>query len=117
VVGPADPRGAATGLAARTRCAEAGSRVGVAELTWTPAPEQGEQRIALTVFADGLARGNFQVSPILAAGASSYTWTNTNPGGVHRWMVLTHRGDVWTPSGSEMFTGETCVSDQAAPGG
>lgn len=112
VIGPAGGPGAATQLAANARCEEAGSRTGVADLTWIPAATAGsEQRVALTIFPEGFDTSNFQVSPPLAARAASYTWPKTNPGGVHRWRVLTKHGSTWTPSETLMFSGATCVAD------
>ncbi len=113
-VGPVGGSGAATQLAAQPRCEAAGSRTGVADLTWVPARMPGsEQLIALTIFEDGFATGSFTVSPPLQPGATSYTWQGTNPGGAHRWRVLTLHGTTWTPSDTAIFIGETCVSDSA----
>lgn len=113
-IGAAGGVGAATQLSSNPRCAEAGSTTGVADLTWRPAAQPGsEQRVALTIFADGFDTGNFQVSPSLPPGAAGYTWSNTNPGGIHRWRVLTLHGDTWTPSEVASFMGATCVGDSA----
>lgn len=113
-IGPAGGPGAASGLAANPRCEQSGSRVGVADLTWVPASTPGaEQRIALTIFPEGFDTGNFQVSPPLPPTATSYTWQGTNPGGAHRWRVLTRHGGTWTPSEIQIFTGATCVADNA----
>jgi hypothetical protein len=113
-IGPPGGPGAATQLMAKARCEEAGSRTGVADLSWLPAANSGsEERVALTIFPEGFDTGNFQVSPPLAAGAASYTWPKTNPGGVHRWRVLTKHGSTWTPSEISMFSGATCVADMA----
>jgi hypothetical protein len=114
VIGPAGGAGAATQLAANPRCDETGSRNGVADLSWVPAATAGsEQRVAVTIFPEGFATANFEVSPQLSARAAAYTWPKTNPGGVHRWRVLTRHGSTWTPSDTSMFTGATCVADMA----
>jgi hypothetical protein len=114
VIGPAGGPGAATQLAANAHCDETGSRNGISDLTWVPAATAGsEQRVAVTIFPEGFATSNFEVSPQLSARATSYRWPKTNPGGVHRWRVLTKHGSTWTPSETSMFTGATCVADMA----
>lgn len=116
VIGPPGGSGAATQLTAKPRCEETGSRTGVADLSWVPAATAGsEQRVALTIFPEGFDTGNFDVSPPLSARATSYTWPKTNPGGAHRWRVLTKHGSTWTPSQTSMFIGATCVADMASP--
>ncbi len=108
--------GAATRLQAQARCEAAGSRVAVADLSWSLATSRGkEQRVALTKFREGFDTNNFDVSPSLPADASSATWRGLNPGGVHYWRVLTLQGDLWIPSQTETFTGPTCVADYVAP--
>ncbi len=116
-VGDAGGPGAARNLQARPRCEATGSRVGVADLSWAVADQRGsQQRVALTKFRDGFSTGNFEVSPSLTPGGSSFTWRGINPGGVHFWRVLTMHGDVWAPSGTETVTGPTCVADFIGPG-
>jgi hypothetical protein len=67
--------------------------------------------VALTIFPEGFDTGNFQVSPPLPGRTAAYTWPKTNPGGVHRWRVLTKHGSTWTPSETALFSGATCVAD------
>src|SRR5207248_586281 len=82
--------GAATGLQAEAHCEAVGSRIAVADLSWTVAASRGqEQRVALTTFRDGFDTNNFDLSPPLPADATSFRWRGLNPGGVHYWRVLT----------------------------
>ena len=82
-----------------------------ARLSWRPAARADEQRVAVTIYRDGFERPRYQRSRALPAGKASLVWRRIQGQAIHRWVVLTRRGDRWTASRPAKFEGPGCVAD------
>jgi hypothetical protein len=107
---------AATNLVAQPDCDPLVPSRGIATLNWTSAATKGrEQRIAITIFPEGLDKGEFNFSDPLPPTATNLVWKQLRGQAIHYWRVLTLHKDGWVPSKTAKFEGPTCVSDQVQP--
>jgi hypothetical protein len=102
----------ATGLKSQVDCSQSATREGLAQLGWTPSGSQ-QQRVELTVRADGFERGDFETSKTLPGGQGSFTWMPLQGQAIHFWRVSTFNGTDWAPSDVSSFVGPTCVAGRA----
>jgi hypothetical protein len=111
-VTPPDGSRAATGLKSQVGCKAANPSQGAARLTWSLAPDRGtEQRVAVTIFQDGFARGDLDMSRPLQPGQTELTWERLRGQANHFWIVLTLHEDEWVASEPAKFTGVSCALD------
>jgi hypothetical protein len=99
-------------LQARTGCDRSDPRRATSELSWRPARERGsQQRVVVTIFADGFASGNFDSSGPLDPSRVSLSWTRLRGQAFHFWQVLTLHRQGWVSSETAMFEGPLCAVD------
>ncbi|MCA1691867.1 MAG: hypothetical protein LC733_06595 [Actinobacteria bacterium] len=58
---------------------------------------------------DGLDSGSAASSEPLPADRSTYQLSDSQPGGVYYWRVLTRSGSGWAASETAQFEGPTCA--------
>jgi hypothetical protein len=110
VIGSPGGPGAATSLRGESVCSEEQVAHAVAELTWVPAVDRGdEQLVQVTIFAFDLPGSTF--SEPLDPDTGSLVFEQVSGQAVHQWRVLTRHGETWTPSEGAEFVGATCVVD------
>lgn len=95
----------ATGLTAAPGCEAAR---GVVKLSWQPGGAS-EQVVAVSTRKDGLDTGNYTTSEVLAPDRATYSLSDSQPGGIYYWRVLTRRDGGWAASATAQFEGPTCV--------
>jgi len=98
---------AATSLNAASSC-EGTPPAPVVRFRWQPSGA-GEQRLDVTVLADGFETGDYETVARLAAGADGFDWGGAAGEAEHRWRVLTRSGDVWVASDTAVVAGPGCV--------
>jgi len=109
-IGPAGGAGAATALRGESRCSEDIIALSIAELSWTPAVDRGEEQLVqVTIYTFDLPGSVF--SAPLEPTVDQLVFDQLSGQAVHMWRVLTRHDGMWTPSESGAFTGATCVAD------
>jgi hypothetical protein len=109
---PTGGPGAATNLVAQPDCDPEVPGRSLARLSWTAALRPGrEQRVAVTIYANGFERGEFDTSKVLQPHETNFVWKQLRGQAIHFWTVLTLQGERWVPSEPGKFVGPTCVMD------
>jgi hypothetical protein len=110
-IGHVGGSGAATALRGESVCSEEVIAHAVANLSWRPADDRGdEQLVQVTIFSFDLPGSVF--SEPLDPNADSFVFQQLSGQATHSWRVLTRHGDRWTPSEPGEFVGATCVADE-----
>jgi len=109
--------GAASGLTAEVTCSPLERRQGFALLSWTPADPLGDaQLVQITIFKDGFDTGEFIELGPLGADEGSLQFEDVQGQALHRWRVLTTRGNESLASETARFEGPICLGDVVEQG-
>ena len=113
ILDPDAPR-AASGLTAVPDCVDGEPGRGIVRLSWQAAVEPGtEQRLVVTIYAQGFEKSLFEATGPLAAGRRAFDLYRLHGQANHAWKVLTRHEDGWVPSAEGRFVGPTCPVDSS----